>query len=149
MIITEKERIESVFFKINKTEKCWLWTGAKVRGGYGKIRINYLYIPVHRYVWELSYGSIPTGNFVLHKCDIANCVRPNHLFLGNQKDNMQDMLLKGRNPRVKLTQDQINNIRKIYGPGVGRGYRGKLSQCELAKKYGIARAYISQIVNFK
>lgn len=149
MILTDKERIESVFSKVDKTGSCWLWKGSKVRGGYGKIRINYCYVPVHRYVWELSYGSIPEGNFVLHKCDVANCIRPDHLFLGNQKDNMQDMLRKGRNPRVRLTKNQIIEIRKRHGPVLGRGYIGKINQSKLSKEFGVSRGYISQIVCVK
>jgi hypothetical protein len=52
------------------------------------------------YVYRLSYllrvGPIPAGLWVLHDCDNPLCVRPDHLFLGRQRHNQQDMIAKGR-----------------------------------------------------
>jgi hypothetical protein len=40
---------------------------------------------------------------VLHRCDVKACVRPDHLFLGNQSDNLSDAALKGRLARSEAT----------------------------------------------
>ena len=83
--------------KINKTDSCWLWT-ASVRGnsGYGAFRINGKIKNAHRVAYNLFIGKIPVGLDTCHKCDNRLCVNPEHLFLGNRKDNMQDASRKGR-----------------------------------------------------
>lgn len=86
-----------------KTDDCWLWTacrqnfGGKIRRpGYGKIGEGSCVLYAHRVSWELHYGLIPEGKDVLHKCDNPGCVRPDHLFLGDQASNMLDAWVKGR-----------------------------------------------------
>jgi hypothetical protein len=75
---------------------CWLWTASKIRNGYGRYKLNGETVYAHLFSWEYFNGEIDKGLSVLHKCDVRNCVNPNHLFLGTQKDNMVDMIAKGR-----------------------------------------------------
>lgn len=42
------------------------------------------------------HGSIPPGMVIMHTCDNRLCVRPDHLRLGTQAENIQDMWSKGR-----------------------------------------------------
>lgn len=90
---------ERFWEKVNKTETCWLWT-ASTKHGYGRInkggRNNNISLLAHRVAWELIFEEIPRDKYVLHKCDNTICVNPYHLFLGNPKDNSQDMIRKGR-----------------------------------------------------
>ena len=74
---------------------CWLWTGSMSTDGYGAYTRK-PYKSAHRGSWEIHYGAIPVGVSVLHRCDVRACVRPEHLFLGTQRDNMQDASEKGR-----------------------------------------------------
>lgn len=72
---------------------------------------------VHRLSWELYNGPIPAGMYVCHRCDNKVCCNPEHLFIGSQKDNLQDCLSKGRFKRSKLfTQQQMNAIRSSSKP---------------------------------
>ncbi len=84
------------FSKIKKTKKCWGWTGTKHQFGYGSFSFKSKKINAHRFSYIVHCGPIPNGMCVLHKCDIPECVNPDHLFLGTQKDNMEDMASKGR-----------------------------------------------------
>lgn len=103
-------------------------------------------IYAHRLAWELVHGPIPEGMCVLHHCDNPACVRPSHLFLGTQKENVQDMYAKGRqpdlrgerNPKCKLIDQDVHDIR--------RGEMLGATQTELAELYGITQGYVSKIL---
>jgi hypothetical protein len=101
-------------------------------------------IPVHRLAWELTYGTIPGGLCVCHKCDNPPCVRPDHLFLGTKAENSADMVLKGRSPKgsrngqARFAEAEIFAIREAYASG--------LTQVELAQMYSTSQTTISGIV---
>lgn len=75
---------------------CWEYTGAITSTGYGQSWMNGKVMTAHRAMWTLTFGPIPEKMFVCHKCDNRKCCNPEHLFLGTQKDNIQDMFKKGR-----------------------------------------------------
>ena len=77
---------------------CWEWTASKSKAGYGRFSLGRKLgvAKAHRISWSLSYGTIPEDLCVLHRCDNPGCVRPEHLFLGTIKDNVQDMISKNR-----------------------------------------------------
>lgn len=89
--------IGSRFWKrIKKSDQCWEWIGLKIKIGYGSLWWSDKMWLAHRISWTLHFGEIPNGKFVLHKCDNRACVRPSHLFLGTQLDNVRDCISKGR-----------------------------------------------------
>lgn len=125
---------------------CWIWTGCIGFGGHGQIResiANYSksrLLMTHRVSWIHHRGDIPVGLFVLHKCDVPRCVNPSHLFLGTQRDNMDDMLNKERMPRgeahykCSLSDQDVEDIRlSTTKPRL------------LAEKYTVSRGYIYDI----
>lgn len=82
--------------KTSSEKNCWLWTGLKNKKGYGSIWILDSMCLAHRVSYKLFIAEIPEKLNVLHKCDVTSCVNPEHLFLGSQNDNVQDMVSKGR-----------------------------------------------------
>lgn len=137
---------ERLWAKVQKTDACWLWTGARIKSnsrlspyGYGTIclgtRPNGKGL-AHRVAWTLVVGPIPKGLLVLHKCDNPPCVNPDHLFLGTQKDNVEDCAKKGRRNqarhgrhRGKLSDEQRHQIPSLREQG--------LTQESIAEMFGV------------
>lgn len=82
--------------KVNKTDGCWLWIASRHKKGYGQFKLDGKMRKAHRVAWELTYGPIPPDKNVCHTCDNPPCVRPDHLFLGTNGDNVRDAVKKGR-----------------------------------------------------
>jgi len=122
---------EQFWEKVKKSEGCWLWTAGKNNRGYGQFRRMRKNTLAHRYSYLISVGEIPVGVFVLHKCDTPLCVRPSHLWLGSQKDNMTDCAQKGRLlaldkhargtriQRAVLNENMVKTIRWLHERGWG------------------------------
>jgi len=87
---------DSLWSRIDQGPGCWVWPGAKRKGGYGAIWRNGRGMSTHRLAYELTYGPIPAGLLVLHRCDNPPCCRPDHLFLGDTATNVADAIAKGR-----------------------------------------------------
>lgn len=100
-IVISESATRRFFAKVKKTDECWLWTGSVAGNGYGQMSLpngtkRGVLVRVHRYSWVAHNGPIPADLCVLHRCDVRNCVLPEHLFLGTKSDNMKDMVAKGR-----------------------------------------------------
>lgn len=78
---------------------CLEWRGTSLgKEGfeYGVVKRRGRRILAHRMAYELTHGSVPDGMFVCHRCDNPSCIKPDHLFVGDQTDNMRDCANKGR-----------------------------------------------------
>lgn len=96
--------------KVIKTNSCWLWTGALYRG-YGHLWVSGKQLKAHRVSWLLATGVFPERDiFVCHKCDVRNCVNPEHLFLGTHSDNMVDSVNKKRHRNSRKTHCKSGHI---------------------------------------
>lgn len=132
---------------VQKTETCWLWTGATTSGPlrYGVIMVRERgrRLRASRLSWELDHGSIPDDKLALHKCDNPLCVRPDHLFLGDHADNARDKVAKGRqlhgerHRHTRLTATAVLEIRRSPKDTLTRRY--------LAAKFGVSNAVISNV----
>lgn len=94
---------------VNRTESCWLWTGAKNPGGYGTFRISRVQAGVHRWAWQWANGPIPEGLEVHHACHVRLCVNPMHLVVMTRKQNLQNRRFgswKGIDQRVLGADDE-------------------------------------------
>lgn len=104
---------------LTEGDECWNWKSSITHRGYGEFTYLNKLLRAHRASYEVFKGEIPKGLFVLHTCDNRRCSNPNHLFLGTNKDNMQDMVNKNRqavgerNTNSVLTADKVKQIKKL------------------------------------
>lgn len=135
--------------KVKKTETCWLWNATVGTNGYPQFYLNGRHRAAHRISWEMSNGSIPEGMCVCHTCDITHCVRPDHLFLGSNQENILDRVRKGRSYRPgsdlisgrKLTDSQALELIQKRKAGA--------TLSSLANEYGLNCPAVSAIINGK
>lgn len=158
--------------KVDMSGSCWVWIASCAKNGYGAFKMPGKVAYAHRISYELAYGTIPDGLLVCHTCDNKRCVRPEHLFLGTNADNMRDMAQKGRHyshtkpdrlptgdrngartkperhargergGKAKLTNTDVQAIRSEYDSG-------GISHAALARRFGVCETSIRNIINRK
>lgn len=93
--MTQVERFWSKVRKGKAHDACWLWLGSRNHAGKGYGTFGGM--GAHKFSFVIHYACEPLpGVCVLHRCDNPGCVNPEHLFLGTQKENVDDMIAKGR-----------------------------------------------------
>lgn len=136
-----QDQVDSFWSKVNKTEECWLWTANTNPDGYGKVTLQVngrsRTIAAHRMAWELLRGAIPKGLICCHSCDVRHCVNPAHIWLGTQKQNIRDMVSKGRKPS-KLTHQQVLKIYALL-------QENKLTYKAIAQQFGVGTTIVRSI----
>ena len=133
------------FAKVVKTDTCWLYPVSTKKYGLVWDRSEPTnQITAHRFSYKLHHGDIPDGMMVCHRCDVPNCVNPEHLFLGSALDNVQDMIHKQRRNIAhtpnKLTAEIVRQI---------RAEKNQMSYSQLAAKFGICISMAHSIVHRK
>jgi hypothetical protein len=161
---TRKPLAERFWPLVDKSGECWEWTAARMKTGYGRLAVfterGKTQGLAHRVAYELTYGPIPPGMVICHRCDNPACVRPDHLFADTQTANMRDMTAKGRRARgerqglrlhpecaargervasAKLTAEQVREIRHRYAAG-------EVTQKQIARQYGVSQSGVSLLI---
>ena len=144
---------------VNEATGCWEWAGfiPPYPRNYGRLAVNKKSRETHRLMYEVTFGQVPDGFCVCHKCDVRKCVNPDHLFLGTKADNAADAKAKGRmasgekhgskthpesrpngeNNHAKLTWEQVREIRALLLSGI--------SFSKVAKRFGIGKTAVANI----
>lgn len=107
--------------------------------GYGRFRAHGRKVGAHRFSLELEGIDIPSGMYVLHTCDNPACVNPDHLYLGDQVQNMVDRTERCDHPMTKLSAKDIPVIRRMAKSG--------MSHQKISGHFNVQRRQISRIVS--
>lgn len=144
----KQKRKKEILDKCKIENGCWRWYGSINKFGYGNSSFRCKRMLAHRLSWFLFNSEIPYGLDVCHKCDVRDCVNPNHLFLGTASDNVKDAFNKGRirrdgknHPGCKIDQETIEKIFDMRNKG--------LMQIKIAELLGLHQTSVSKILRNK
>lgn len=140
---------------------CWPWTGCTDPDGYGVFKIDGRNWRAPRWVLGQKLGRELTADEITrHACDNPTCCNPAHLLPGTPADNTADMIRRGRaitgdrhwarrvgglsgarNGAARLDEESVREIRRTYAAGA--------TQIQLASRFGVSQATVSQIIRRK
>jgi Zinc-binding loop region of homing endonuclease len=144
---------------INDLTSCWEWQGFLFPTGHGQFWMDGRDIKAQRAAWLIIHGPLVSTDYICHRCDNARCVRPTHIYKGTHQTNQADRrkncsFRHEKASYTKLTWELADKIRALNIPFVGyrptfRGQypRGKYSQLEVAKMFGISPTTVRRIWN--
>lgn len=148
----EKPPLERFWNNVTKTDGCWLWSDPAINRygvlwlGKGKGQLS-----AHRFSYQLHHGEIPRGWVICHKCDVKNCVNPEHLYAGTHEDNTRDIVERGRFARSAgrvIKAKRVRHKQRALLPSersqmIEEYKSGRFTQAELAKRYRMSQGAVS------
>lgn len=128
--------------RVDDEDSCWPWQGASNKAGYGIITETIDGAQRRQYAHKVSYewanGELAEGQLVRHRCDNPPCVRPSHLLSGTHKNNMADMVERGRHIGSRTIQEaDVVVIRESRAAGTDSSV--------IAAIYGFSEQHVNAI----
>jgi len=123
--------------------QCLIWPFGKGKGR-AQVRIGKKVYYVSALICEMVHGPRPSKHEVAHSCGNGShgCVSSKHVRWATRAENQADRTLHGtsnkgtRNGMNKLTESQVKQIRQL---------KGKLSQVEIARRFGVHSVTVHHI----
>ena len=119
-------RIARIWSSIRLEGDCWIWQGSLNKAGYGTVRVDPRDLLVHRYVYELVRGPIPSQLELDHLCRRHACMNPAHL------EAVTGAVNKSRSPFRNTTHCRRGHL---YTPETTRITKEGWRACRLCKRY--------------
>lgn len=121
---------------------CWEWQGAKSSKGYGRIKYDGKRWATHRLMAHIQLSDVSTESVVCHRCDNTCCLNPEHLWVGTQKQNVDDRDAKGRRNQARGERQGSSKLTEIQVQKIRLDTR---KQSVIAAAYGITRAHVGNL----
>lgn len=139
---TLEQYAEKFWKRVDKSEPsgCWTWQGYCQRFGHGWLGSRFGL--AHRFAWKLLRGPLADDVCLLHHCDNPPCVNPDHLYIGDRKDNMRDKVARGRVQKgqdsalARLKDEDVREIRRL---------KAEKTAGEVGAMFGITASHIFHI----
>ena len=127
--------------RIDDETGCHLFTGVLDRDGYGQVHAaatakQLKVTRAHQMAYKTFVGDYEKGLLVCHTCDNPTCINPDHLFVGTNNDNVQDMVKKGRarsGSKPKVNYEEVLAV------------KGEMNCFEASEKFAISFSRVCQI----
>jgi hypothetical protein len=134
------KRVEYFLSKTRLNQNgCMEWIGGLSGSGYAHAQIFNSYQNITKHIYEY-YLKIPINRMnICHKCDNKKCINPDHLFLGTQQDNIDDMCKKDRCKKGRFTTLEIEQMCKMR-------IEGKTT-IVIGEMFGASHSYVSRLIN--
>lgn len=126
--------LERLLSRVRIQGSCWQFNGSLNKDGYGRFQVSGRCELAHRVSYREHLGEIPEGQVVMHSCDNPSCINPEHLSTGTQRDNVEDMIAKGRKAPPSRTKARLSREQVLFI------YNSDLTDSALAKQFGINRS---------
>lgn len=137
-------------------DECWPWLASKFSDGHGRCCVAGHQTSAGRVVMALQIGRLLHRNeYACHHCDNPPCCNPAHLYVGDARSNVHDMIRRGRwvltfkgkshnnsrrgsaNPSAKLDEAKVAEIRALAGT---------MTHAKIASMMGVREKTIGGII---
>ena len=142
-INTTEERIKVFWAKviIGAEDDCWPFTGYTTNSGHGQVWLGrYRKIGAHVFAYQTTFGGVPIGLQVNHRCGNPACCNPKHLYAGTQGENIRDHFDFGNKPTSRFYVGEVWLMRRLRQAGFSYHKIAAMFKCS----YGAAYAHTHQ-----
>jgi len=118
---------ENIKFKLEIVDNHWLWTGGTTNSSHpkGRVRFNGSMEYPHRVIMHILRGFRLDSKLQINhqrECTESLCCNPDHLYIGDQQENVEDSIALGHNKELKKTQCSTCGGKYSTSPTTGHRY---------------------------
>lgn len=131
--------------KLDSKTGCIEWIGSINAWGYGCFSYKCKSHLAHRFIYQSINEVDISGMLICHHCDNPKCVNINHLFIGTNQDNVNDMMKKGRWIPLKSHEAYFSKLNYEDIDKIRSEIKNGKSNRSLALKFNVSDSTISSI----